>query len=290
VINLFSALRDRVFFIFAVALTTAWAVFIVWYVRQWGWGTLAELEPVALASFIAAATGPVAALWLVLIVFAQQREQTAVRRHLADLGNEIQRSVENLEAQANALLELITETKRRSFLESRSQILRDLNGYAAVMAERLALLSSDAVDAAWARYGAGDEGVFANAFLAGESADKQFLERLAQAAAADPLAQSALGSYVRRYERLRLHEVEGGSVLSREDLEDSPIGQAYRLFDAAERSGLSQTSDVLEAAAVDSPIKNERATPQLDMFGRAVKKGADRSDDLSNEEPKVSSG
>lgn len=279
------------FFIVAVALTTAWALFIVWYVRQWGWGTLAELEPVALAGFLAAATGPVAALWLILIAFTQQREQRVVSQHLADLGSEIQKSVENLEVQANALLELITETKRNSFLESRSQILRDLNGYAAVMAERLGLLTKDEVDAAWTRYGSGDEGVFVNAFLARESTDKQFSERLAQAVVADPLAQSALASYVRRYERLRLHEVEGGSVLSHDDLEDSPIGQAYRLFDAAERSGLALSSGVAEEKdAVAGPIQNEKAAPQLDMFGRAIKNGGDQSEDASNEEPKVSSG
>src|SRR5207253_976573 len=100
------------------------------------------------------------------------------------------------------LLQLQADAARARSAEARALALHDLAAHAAVLAERLGVMTKDGIAAAWSRYGSGDVTVFVQAFLTFSLSHPDIAKRMADAVTRDGLARGALAGYVRRYERL----------------------------------------------------------------------------------------
>ena len=110
-------------------------------------------------------------------------------------------------------------------------MLRDLAASAAALAERLGVIRHQDIDITWARFGSGDVGAFVRPFLTYAVSHPEIGDRLAEAAARDPVVAAALQSYVRRFERLT---AVLDDKLVRDVLEEGRARQcAFRLFKPA---------------------------------------------------------
>lgn len=167
-------------------------------------------------------------------------------------------TVQQSEVQARALLQILGQASRTQSTEAREMALHELATNAAVLAERLGVITRDNINAAWARYGAGHETVFVQSFLAFAATHPELTERMAEAVTRDMTARVALGGFVRRYEQLRA-ALPADDKIMREILEDGALGRAYRLFKGADDlangsadtavADLTALSKRLEAAA-----------------------------------------
>ena len=117
-------------------------------------------------------------------------------------------------------------------METRQLALQDMAASAAVLAERLGVMTREASAAAWMRYGAGDVNVFVQAFLNFSVSHPDIASRMAEAVSRDAVAGAALATFVRRYERLLA--ASGDDKLAAEIFDDGALGRAYRLFRTAD--------------------------------------------------------
>lgn len=231
--NDFAQVRERVPLVLAIAATVAWVGLVGIYLQGLGFYAVMRLPPTQLATLLAACGGPLAALWLVVAVFEHRRETKHLARRMGEVITQTRQSVQQSEVQARALLQLVGQASRTQSTEAREMALHDLATNAAVLAERLGVITRDNINAAWARYGAGHETVFVQSFLAFAATHPELTDRMAEAVARDATARVALAGFVRRYEQLRA-AVPADDRIMREILEDGALGRAYRLFKAAD--------------------------------------------------------
>ena len=151
---------------------------------------------------------------------------------LAELLAQGRQSVQQAEVHTRVLLQLQAQSTRAQGVEARTLALHDLAANAAVLAERLGVISGQGLADAWARYGAGDITVFVRSFLGFAVSHPDIAERMAEAVARDTLARAALAAFVRRYEQLAL--VPADDKMIREILEEGALGRSYRLFKEAD--------------------------------------------------------
>ncbi len=256
--NDFAQVRERVLLILAVAASVAWVGLVGLYLNGLGFYAVMQLPPTQLATLLAASGGPLAALWLVVAVFEHRRETKHLARRMGEMLTLTRQTVQQSEVQARALLQLLGQASRTQSSEARQMALHDLATNAAVLAERLGVITRDNINAAWTKYGAGYETVFVQSFLAFAATHPELSERMAEAVARDATARVALGGFVRRYEQLRA-ALPADEKIMREILEDGALGRAYRLFKGADdlanggpdttAADLAALSKRLEAAA-----------------------------------------
>lgn len=227
----------RIPFVIAVALTMLWAAVMALYLRNLGAAGLKAFAPAELAVLLAAAGGPPAVLWLFVAVMEQRRVVTQL---LAQNRQALQQS----ETQTRALLTLQNEMSRARSADSRDLALRNLAASAAVLAERLGVISRENSPAAWAGFGAGDVTVFVQSFLTFAHSHPDMAERMADAVNRDAVARAALAGFVRRYQRLT-DTLDDKMVL--EVIEEGALGRAFRLFRAADDAALARMAPAREA-------------------------------------------
>lgn len=226
-------LRERLALILAVAASTLW-LFAVWgYVNvHGGFAGLTDLAPLDLAILVAAATAPLAALWLIFTMLEQRRAVGHFARRLGEMAAQNRQSLQQAESQARTLMQLQAQGARMQAMETRRLALNDMASSAAVLAERLGVIKRDAAPLAWARYGDGDGTVFVQAFLSFANSHPDMAERMAEAVVRDVVAAAALAGFVRRYERLL--SLSADDKLAVEIFDEGALGRAFRLFKAAD--------------------------------------------------------
>jgi hypothetical protein len=244
-VNDFAAdLKERLPLIFAVALSTLWALVVGAYVSaHGGFGGLLQLPPFELAVVTAAAFGPLAALWLVVMVVAQQRALSVFARRLGELALQNRQSLQQAESQARTLTQLQAQGAKMQALDTRRLALGDMASSAAVLAERLGVMNRDTVNTSWARYGAGDVNVFVQAFLAFSASHPDIAVRMGEAVARDQVAAAALATFVRRYDQIAA--AIGEDKLAGDILADGALGRGFRLFKQADE----QAAKAMQARA-----------------------------------------
>ncbi len=233
-------LKERLPLIFAVALSTLWAVVVGAYVSaHGGFGGLLQLPPFELAVVTAAIRAtrsdwllPLAALWLVVMVASQQRALTLFARRLGELTLQNRQSLQQAESQARTLTQLQAQGAKLQALDTRRLALGDMASSAAVLAERLGVMNRDTVNTSWARYGAGDVNVFVQAFLAFSASHPDIAVRMGEAVARDQVAAAALATFVRRYDQIAT--ATGEDKLAGDILADGALGRGFRLFRQAD--------------------------------------------------------
>lgn len=253
-------------FVLAVAATTAWIVLSFTYLNRLGWDGILSLEPGVLAATLAAVSAPPAALWLVLVVVAQQQELALLRHMVSDQGSVLRRGQEQAESNSRALLELTALAGRSSAKDTLPLVLDDLASHAAAVAERLGVLEADSLDLAWARYGAGDRWALLKPFLERAAIEDDFAERLAKALQQDHGAQASAAAFTRRLQSLRSqsHGI-GEQKLLVEVLEDGPAAQVDRLFSPDQASVALVKEDDTETGSEADEI-SDRLGPQPTLF------------------------
>ncbi|MBY0509557.1 MAG: hypothetical protein K2P94_05335 [Rhodospirillaceae bacterium] len=255
-------LRERLPFIIAIAATTVWVVVAVVFIRSiGGLAALQVLAPADLAVLIAAVAGPVAALWLIMAVLEQRRALQHFTRRMAEMAMQHRQSLQQAESQTRTLLQLQAQTARAQILETRRLALQDMAASVSVLAERLGVMNREGAHAAWMLYGAGDVNVFVQAFLSFAVSHPDIAARMAEAVVRDPVAGTALASFVRRYERLSAASTDDKMAL--EIFDDGALGRAYRLFkNADEQAAKLQTPAV--KAPPPQPAAPQPAPPQVE--------------------------
>jgi hypothetical protein len=264
-------------FVIAVAVTTGWLILCASYLTRMGWDGLLSLEPGDLAALLAAAAGPPVALWLILVVVAQQQDLTILRRAVLDMGFAMRRSQEQVESQSRALLEASAASRRQAAQDLLPVVLDDLAGSAAVVAERLGVLTRDDVDLAWARHGAGDRSALLRPFVARAHSEDDFAVRLNEALAGDLQSKLAAEAFVNRVDGLRSEGQDAFPLKLVSDLfEDGPVSQVYALFSGAgstRQPVVSDNADGIESAnaaeADEEDDMNDRLGPQPTLFPAA---------------------
>lgn len=232
-----NSLRARAPFVALVALTTAWLVIAGAYLSRLGLAGVLQLPVSDLALLLSAVAAPLLGLWLVAAVLGQRGELGELRRRLSDMTAQSRQSLHQAEVQSRALLEMENQLKRSLAADTRRLALQMLATHAAVLGERLGILKHDAVDLAWGRFASGDMGAFVQPFLSHATRHADLAQRIGEASARDAQARPALAGFVRRYERLAAFLADDKPAL--EILDEGPLGQAYRLFKAAEQVALA---------------------------------------------------
>jgi hypothetical protein len=250
-------LRERLPFILAVAFTTLWLVLVSTYVSSsGGMAGLKELMPPELAVLIAAAAGPLAALWLLMAVFEQRRAMSHFARRVTEMMAQNRQSIQQAESQTRTLIQLQAQSARVQAMETRRMALQDMAANVSVLAERLGVMSRDTANDAWIRYGAGDVNVFVQSFLAFAVSHGDIAARMAEAVVRDPVAATALAAFVRRYERLA--DSIKDDKLATEIFDDGALGRAYRLFKSADE----QAQRLLSPASAAAPMPQSAPLPE----------------------------
>lgn len=225
-------MKERLPFIFAVAATVIWLAVIALYFAQLSWAGIMALEPAGLGALLAAAAGPLAALWLIFVVLEQRRDAALLMQRFAELAGAERRTQQQAETLARSITELQGQAAHSLSADTRKLALQDLASNVAVLAERLGVIKRDAAAAAWARFGAGDTTVFVQAFLNFAGSHPDIAERIGEAAARDQAARTALAGFVRRYEQLA--DLAKSDKLLRAIVEEGALGRGYRLFKHAD--------------------------------------------------------
>lgn len=253
-------MKERLPLVLVVAASIVWAAVVVFYLLQLSWAGFLALDPAGVGALLAAAAGPIAALWLILVVLEQRRDARVLTQRFAELAQQERRSQSQVESLARAVGEVQGQQTRAVAIETRRLALQDLAASTAVLAERLGVVKRDAAGAAWARFGAGDFSVFVQAFLNFAGSHPDIAERVGEAATRDPVARAALAGFVRRYEQIA-NSITDDKLLT-SVIEEGALGRGYRLFKQADSI----------AAAAEGPL----ATPdeQADVL-------RDRLDGLS---------
>jgi len=197
------------------------------YLMNIGWGGFLALSPSELATVLAGAGGPLAALWLFIAILEQRRGVAQLVIRLAEMTAQSRASVQQAESQTRALLELQAQAVRVQLAETRRFALQDLASNAAVLAERLGVIGKAEVDAAWARFGAGDVSVFVQSFLHFAASHPDISERMAEEVSSDHVSRAALAGFVRRYERIT---ASADDKVMLEIVEEGALGRGYRLL------------------------------------------------------------
>jgi hypothetical protein len=271
IVNDFLAqVRDRIALILAVAVTTVWLIAMIGYVgTNGGTAGLNALPPADLAVLIAAGFAPLAGLWLVVGVFEQRRALGVFARRMAEMTAQTRQSLQQAESQVRTLMQLQAQSARTQTLETRRLALQDMAASAAVLAERLGVMKRDAATAAWARFGAGDVNAFVQTFLSLAAMHPDMTERMAEAVARDPVAATALATYVRRFERLAGSTAD--DKFAAEILDDGALGRAYRLFRKADDE--AQRLLAHESGAAPASAPEERLAELSDRLDAAAPQG-----------------
>ena len=259
-------MKERIPFVIAVAATVVWLALAALYFSQLSWAGVMALGPLALAGLLTALAGPLAALWLVLVVLEQRADAARMMQRFAELANQERRTQQQAEALARSVTEMQTRARESLSAETRKLALQDLASSAAVLAERLGVVKRDAAAAAWARFGAGDTTVFVQAFLNFAGAHPDIAERIGEAAARDQAARAALAGFVRRYEQFA-DQVEGDDKLLRAIVEEGALGRGYLLFKQAD--DLAALSAPSRGASIEGESRGDH------MRGRAETAGHD---------------
>jgi len=228
----FGHFKERAGFVLAVALTTAWVIVVALYLQRIGWAGVMGLPIGDLSSLLASAAAPIAALWLVLAVVAQRGELAEMRRRLADQAGAARSALHQAEVHGRAMVEVHAQLKRLQSGETRRLAMQDLAAQTALLAERLGVIKPDLVDMCWARFGSGDVNAFVRPFLAVAAEHGDLAPRMAEATARDATARAALFGAVRGFERVVA--AIGDDPTARDLIENGPIGQANRIFAAAD--------------------------------------------------------
>lgn len=247
-----------ILFTAAGVLTSAWLGGALVYVSQSvGWDNLMLMMPNDLALFAFGVFGPVALLWLVLgliqTTLSNHRQEGVLRQMVV----QERRASDQIEAQVRTLIQMQGESRRRSVIDGMDLVLKDLNGQAAVLAERLGMISQDEADTLWGRTVSGDVWAFSYAFLTRAEAYDNFPDLLAERLAHDEISSSALQLFLRRYELLleSFRETDADK-LARAVLEDGPLARLHSLFAAVNLRAirLRQGYDEIPGAAAYTEI------------------------------------
>lgn len=255
-------MKERLPFILAVAATVVWLAVIALYFAQLSWAGVMALDPAGLGALLAAAAGPLAALWLIFVVLEQRREAALLMQRFAELANQERRTQQQAETLARGVAEMQTHAVHTLSAETRRLALQDLASSAAVLAERLGVVKRDAAAAAWARFAAGDTSVFVQAFLNFAGAHPDIAERIGEAAARDLTARTALAGFVRRYEQIA--DLARADKLLCAVIEEGALGRGYRLFKQADELAALSASPPRMAVAEDEAARDPHHAPHHD--------------------------
>ncbi|KAA5606688.1 hypothetical protein F1188_04980 [Roseospira marina] len=240
--------------IVAGVISFAWTGLVWDYGRQEvGWDAMRTASPTDIATFLAAATAPLAAIWLVaafiltaLALFQTQADVRATQRQAA-------RTTEEIEALVRTSIEMQEQARRQSFLNGVDLALKDLNSQAGMVTGRLGVLSAEETEYLWALNAAGDPWAFCHALLERSERQAEFVDLVAQRVASDEIASAGLQRFLRRYERLlTLAKEYDADKLVREVLEDGPLDRLYTLFERVSAHVPAQVSPL---------VMPERETP-----------------------------
>lgn len=255
------------------------------YLGNIGWDGFLALTPSELATVFAGAGGPLAALWLFIAILEQRRGVAQLVIRLAEMTAQSSASVQQAESQTRALLELQAQAARVQLAETRRLALQDLASNAAVLAERLGVIARAEVDAAWARFGAGDVSVFVQSFLNFAASHPDISDRMAEAVNQDQVSRAALAGFVRRFERVA---AAADDKIMSEILEEGALGRGYRLFlkadDLANVIAVKKSSGSAASPAPAPVGQGAKAKIGEDLFdhddAEAMRRLADVSDRL----------
>src|SRR5687768_7385938 len=118
-------MKDRIPFIVAVAATVVWLAVVGLYFSQMSWPAVLALEPMALAALLTAAAGPLAALWLILVVIEQRRDAARMMQRFAELANQERRTQSQAETLARSITEMQIQAAQSLSAETRKLALSD---------------------------------------------------------------------------------------------------------------------------------------------------------------------
>lgn len=252
----------HILFSIAGVLTSAWLGGALIYVsRSLGWGTLFTLPPADMAVFVFAVLGPVGALWLIVGFIQGGLASHRQEKVLRTLAHQARQTAGQTEGQVRTLIQMQQESRRRSLIDGMDLVLKDLNGQAATLAERLGMVSHDEADTLWARTVSGDVWAFAYAFLTRAAAYPEFPDLLAERLAQDDISTSALQIFRRRYDMLvASFEHNDADKVVRAVLEDGPLSRLSDLFASVDEratrlrvEGLRPQAPGPEAATMAAP-------------------------------------
>lgn len=221
-----------ILFTLAGAVSSIWLGTVALYISStMGWEGLLTLPPTELALYLAATFGPLGALWLVIGFFYIASQGQRQEQVLQTLASQARRNAEQTEAQVRTLIEMQAESRRRSMLGGMDLVIKDMNGQAALLAERLGMVSEPEADGLWARTVSGDLWAFSHAFLIRAAAYPDFADMLAERLAGDMVCSGALQTFLRRYDQLSegFRENEADRLM-RQVLEDGPLARLQVLF------------------------------------------------------------
>jgi hypothetical protein len=264
-----------ILFSIAGALTSIWLGGAVVYVTHaMGWANLLTLPPSDLALYIFGTLGPVATLWLVVGLLQNGLASHRQEKVLRTLAAQARQTAGQTEGQVRTLIQMQEESRRRSLIDGMDLVLKDLNGQAAVLAERLGMVSADEADSLWARTISGDVWAFAHAFLTRAAAYPDFADLLAERLAADDISTAALQLFRRRYDMLvASFEHSDADKVVRSVLEDGPLARLSHLFAEVDQAStrLRMTAEAAadeEATAAASGDDDETMTRLRDTLRR----------------------
>lgn len=222
-----------VLFALAGALSALWlGGAVVYATGTVGWDTLAQLPPSELALFVIGVFGPPAALWLIIALVRAAMRSDRQDRILRAMAAQARSAAGQIEAQVRTLIQMQEESRRRVMSDGMDLVIKDLNGQAAVLAERLGMVSQDEADTLWARTVSGDVWAFAYAFLTRAAAYPEFPDMLAERLSQDDISSSALQMFLRRYDQLvDSFKENDADKLARSVLEDGPLARLQGLFE-----------------------------------------------------------
>lgn len=215
----------------ALSLTTIWLGAGVIYIGdQIGWQEFYVQPLESLGSFLEGAFAPLAFLWLVVGYFLQQKELSKNTEAIQRQHEEMRKSSEQAELQAQAIQAYAMHTQQQTFMRVHEAVRESLGGLVGLLyissqgATGSGAVTGDAIAALWAEMSRGDPEIFSRKFLQLTAADEVDVHDLFYGT---EIRSRHATNFIRQFERL----IEAAKACDAEGMiVDAVLGSAHGLL------------------------------------------------------------
>ncbi|MGI9287192.1 MAG: hypothetical protein ACR2P1_17550 [Pseudomonadales bacterium] len=215
----------------ALSLTTIWLGAGVIYIGdQIGWQAFYVQPLESLGSFLEGAFAPLAFLWLVVGYFLQQKELSKNTDAIRRQHEEMRKSSEQAELQAQAIQAYAMHTQQQTFMRIHEAVRESLGGMVGMLyissqgASGSGAVTGDAIAALWAEMSRGDPEIFSRKFMQLSGGGE---ENMYDLFFGTEIRSRHTTNFIRQFERL----IEAANACDVEGMiTDAVIGSAHGLL------------------------------------------------------------
>jgi len=216
----------------SVAFSLLWIGSAAIYINdKIGWANILTLEPNVITALISSSFIPVAVLWLVISFIQQSFAVKRQNRFTQLMLQQVKTSSGHNEAIVRTMIELYEHNRSARLLDRIDFNIQDINELLCEIAQRLNLISLDAIEALWRRASQGNKWVFCKVIIESDARHKNLSTKIIEQAKHDAILAGSLLEFGFRFEKLIeiLHKYDRERFM-KDLVENGVMGRVYAIL------------------------------------------------------------